>query len=45
MKQFEVVKINETGKRQDRILGIDGFKLYNFSKSYKQEQTGGIAKF
>jgi len=43
-EEFEVTKINESNKRQLRILGIDGFKLYNYSKSYKQEQAGGIGE-
>lgn len=41
-EEFEVTKINENNKRQTRILGIDGFKLYNYTKSYKHEQAGGI---
>ena len=32
-KEFEVIKINERGARQQRILGIDQFKIYN--KPYK----------
>jgi hypothetical protein len=32
-----VVKINEEGKRQIRVIGIDGFKISNFSKEYKKE--------
>jgi len=41
-EEFEVTKINENNKRQTRILGIDGFKIYNYTKSYKHEQAGGI---
>lgn len=29
MKEFEIIKINERGARQKRILGIDQFKIYN----------------
>lgn len=28
-EEFEVIKINERGTRQKRILGIDQFKIYN----------------
>ncbi|CAD8134417.1 unnamed protein product [Paramecium octaurelia] len=31
-EKFTVVKINERGKRQDRILGIDQFRIYNMNK-------------
>jgi len=40
-EDFEVIKINESGKRQVRIMGIDGFKIYNYTKKYKEEPQGG----
>jgi len=39
-EEFEVVKINHRGKRQVRIIGIDGFKLFNLSKKYKEQNMG-----
>ena len=29
IKEFEVVKINHRNKKQDRILGIDQYRIYN----------------
>lgn len=29
LQEFEIVKINHKGKRQKRILGIDGYAIYN----------------
>ncbi len=40
-EEYEVIKINESGKRQVRIMGIDGFKIYNYTKKYKEEPQGG----
>lgn len=31
-QEFTVVKINKRGKRQIRVLGIDGFNIYNIRK-------------
>jgi hypothetical protein len=31
-QEFTVIKINKRGKRQQRILGIDGFNTYNIRK-------------
>lgn len=28
-EQFEVIKVNAKGKKQNRILGIDSHKIYN----------------
>lgn len=40
-EEFEVVKINNRGKRQIRLLGIDQFKIYNRTK----ERDNGITTF
>lgn len=32
-QEFNVIKINKRGKRQLRVLGIDGFNIYNIRKS------------
>lgn len=29
MQHFEVIKINRRGKRQFRLIGIDGYNIYN----------------
>jgi hypothetical protein len=29
LEEFPIVKINHRGKRQNRILGIDGYNIYN----------------
>ena len=29
LQEFEIIKINYRGKRQKRILGVDGFAIYN----------------
>jgi hypothetical protein len=39
-EEFAVTKTNHRGKRQERIIGIDGFKLYNLSKKYKEQNMG-----
>jgi len=31
-KEFPVIKINKRGKRQKRVLAIDGFNIYNIRK-------------
>ena len=31
-QEFTAIKINKRGKRQQRILGIDGFNIYNIRK-------------
>ena len=39
-QEFTVIKINKRGKRQQRILGIDGFNTYNIRKP---KGEGGMA--
>jgi hypothetical protein len=29
LQEFEIIKINQKGKRQNRILGVDGYSVYN----------------
>jgi hypothetical protein len=29
LQEFEIIKINTKGKRQNRILGVDGYSVYN----------------
>jgi len=37
-EEFPVIKINSMGFEQERILGIDQTKVYNYDKSYRQEK-------
>jgi hypothetical protein len=37
-EEFPVIKINTMGFEQERILGIDQTKMYNYDKSYRQEK-------
>jgi hypothetical protein len=41
-----VVKVNSMGFEQERILGIDQTKLYNYDKSFREEkrQTSFLSK-
>jgi len=42
-QEFNVIKINKRGKRQVRVLGIDGFNIYNIRKhKAKQDQSAFI---
>ena len=43
LKEFEVIKINNRGKRQPRVLGIDGFNIYN-DKTASDKSRGSILK-
>jgi hypothetical protein len=44
-QEFVVTKINRRGKRQTRVLGIDGFNIYNIRKSKTKESiTGATAQ-
>lgn len=36
-QEFNVVKINKRGKKQVRVLGIDGFNIYNIRKKKAKE--------
>jgi hypothetical protein len=36
-QEFNVIKINKRGKRQVRVLGIDGFNIYNIRKAKTKE--------
>ncbi|CDW71590.1 UNKNOWN [Stylonychia lemnae] len=40
-QEFVVTKINRRGKRQTRVLGIDGFNIYNIRKSQAKAGLGG----
>jgi hypothetical protein len=42
-QEFKVVKINKRGKRQLRVLGIDGFYIYNIRKQKGDKGLGGGA--
>ena len=37
-EEFSVIKVNSKGFEQDRIIGIDQNKIYNYDKSYHQEK-------
>jgi len=37
LQEFYVVKINSKGKRQNRILGIDGYNIYNDKVSNRKK--------
>ena len=37
-EEFPVVKINKRGVRQDRILGIDQIKIYNYAAEIRKEE-------
>ena len=39
-QEFLVTKINRRGKRQTRVLGIDGFNIYNVRKSQAKNVFG-----
>ena len=45
-EEFEVIKINPMGFDQERILGIDQTKIYNYDKSYRYQkrETGFFSK-
>lgn len=46
-EEFSVIKINSMGFEQERILGVDQTKIYNYDKSFRQEkrQTSFFGKF
>eukprot|EP01062_Namystynia_karyoxenos_P051926 TRINITY_DN4111_c2_g1_i1.p1 TRINITY_DN4111_c2_g1~~TRINITY_DN4111_c2_g1_i1.p1 ORF type:complete len:579 (+),score=192.49 TRINITY_DN4111_c2_g1_i1:98-1738(+) len=37
--EYDVVKINKYGSRQDRVLGVDRDKIYNMMRGVKAEKT------
>ena len=37
-EEFTVIKVNSMGFEQERILGIDQTKIYNYDKSYRREK-------
>jgi hypothetical protein len=43
-EEFSVIKINDRGNRQNRILGIDQNKLYNFEKEVGKNGKEGNEK-
>ena len=43
-EEFSVIKINDRGNRQNRILGIDQNKLYNFEKEIGKNGKEGNKK-
>lgn len=36
-EEFEVIKLSPFGMDQERVLGIDQFKIYNYEKSVRKE--------
>lgn len=38
-QEFNVIKINKRSKRQTRVIGIDGFNIYNIRKHRAKEET------
>ena len=36
-EEFDVIKINK-GTKQERILGIDGVKIYNYDKDLRKNK-------
>jgi hypothetical protein len=45
IKTFEVVKVNGTGKKQSRVMGIDGTRVYNNNTSGKGGGGGFLGGF
>lgn len=46
-QEFLLIKINQRGKKQERVFGIDGYNIYNFrSKKSNKKPTfiGSLAK-
>lgn len=41
-QEFNVIKINKRGKRQSRVLGIDGFNIYNIRKARAKEDSSNV---
>ena len=45
-EEFEVIKINSRGMKQERILGIDQMKIYNYDLDFRKEkkEVGFLSK-
>jgi hypothetical protein len=39
-EEFAVIKVNSMGFEQERILGIDQTKIYNYDKNVREEKKG-----
>ena len=37
-EEFEVRKVNSRGVQQERILGVDQTKIYNYDKQHREEK-------
>lgn len=42
LKEWELIKINNRGKRQVRILGINQFRIYNKTKEKDVKDNGEL---
>jgi hypothetical protein len=41
-QEFAVIKINKRGKRQFRVLGIDGNNIYNIRNTDVKDETSAM---